>query len=178
MEFRKPEQLLFSGNVAENWRIFEQDFDIFVAAAHSNKTDKEKAYILLNIAGREAIEKARSFTYKTAVTAEDGSVVTPAESKESLDVLKKKFRDLCTPQTNVSMERFKFNSQVQRQNESIQSYVAVLKTLAKTCQYGELKDELIRDRLVVGLQQENVRKRLLREKKPHASKSSRHLPRT
>ncbi len=162
-EFRKPEPLSFSGNVAENWRLFEEDFDIFIEAAHGNKSNKEKAYILLNIAGKEAIEKARSFEYKAAVVGEDGQVITPAESKENLAVLKQKFKDLCQPQRNITMERYTFNTRSQAPNESIQSYIADLKTLANSCEFGPLHDDLIRDRVVCGIANNNVRKLLLKE---------------
>lgn len=162
-EFRKPDPLRFEGNIAENWRIFELDFDIFIAAAHSAKTRKEQAYILLNVAGREAIEKSRSFAYKAAVTNADGEVVTPAEDKEDPDVLKNKFRELCTPQKNIIIERHRFNSRNQKPEEKYQSYFADLKTLAQTCEYGALKDELIRDRIVCGIISDKVRKALLRE---------------
>ena len=45
---------LFEGNVAENSCRFEQEYDIFIAAAHSEKEEKIQAYILLNLAGTEA----------------------------------------------------------------------------------------------------------------------------
>ena len=61
--FHKPGPLSFEGNVAENWRKFAQEYDIFIAAAHSNETKKVEAYILLNLAGGEAIERERSFCY-------------------------------------------------------------------------------------------------------------------
>ncbi len=32
--FRRPDPLIFDGNIAENWQKFELDFDIFIAAAH------------------------------------------------------------------------------------------------------------------------------------------------
>ena len=162
--FRKPVALSFSGNVAENWRIFEEEFEIFVQAAHANKSGKEKAYLLLNIAGSEAIEKARSFTYSPAVADADGNETAAAESKEDVDTLKRKFKELCSPQRNTTIERYKFNSRAQR-NESIQSYVAALKTLAQTCEFGELKEEMVRDRLVCGLRSDTLRKRLLKERK-------------
>lgn len=158
-ELRKPDPLRFKGNVAENWRIFENFWTlIFIAAAHSSKTWKEQAYILLNVAGREAIEKSCSFTYKAAV-----KVVMPAEDKEDPEVLKKKFCELCTPQKNIIMERHKFNSRNQKPQEKYQSNFADLKTLAQTCEYGALKDELIRDRVVCGIISDKVRKGLLRE---------------
>lgn len=53
--FRKPEPLRFKGNVAQNWKRVELEFDIFIVALHHDKEEKTKAYILLNLAGREAI---------------------------------------------------------------------------------------------------------------------------
>ena len=46
---RKPEPLSFEGNVAENWRHFEEDFDIFIEAAYGDKDERTKTYILLNL---------------------------------------------------------------------------------------------------------------------------------
>ena len=54
--FQKPGSLIFEGNVAENWRRFVQEYDVFIAAACGNKLKKTQAYILLNLAGGEAIE--------------------------------------------------------------------------------------------------------------------------
>ena len=39
-----PPPLDFTGNVAENWQLVEQDFDVFVSAAHP-KADKKHAVI-------------------------------------------------------------------------------------------------------------------------------------
>ena len=51
----------------------------------------------------------------------------------------------------------------QHTGENIQMYVSDLRNKASTCQYGELKDDMIRDRLVCGIKKDNVRKLLLRE---------------
>lgn len=53
--------------IAENWWIFEQEYNIFIAAAHGDWT---KAYIHLNLAGREDIE--REFTYAPAQVNGEG----------------------------------------------------------------------------------------------------------
>ena len=82
---RKPSPLCFDGNAAENWHIFEQEYNVFVLAAYDDKPDKVKAYVLLNLAGAEAIERERSFTYE------------PTESREDPECLKRKFRDICNP---------------------------------------------------------------------------------
>ena len=100
-----------------------EDFDIFIGAANSNKFDKDQAYKLLNIAGKEAIERARSCKYKAAVLNEHGTAVTSAETKEDITVvLKIKFRKLCQLQKNITMDRYTFNSRNQSPTESIESY--------------------------------------------------------
>ncbi len=99
--FRRPDPLIFDGNIAENWWKFELEFDTFIAAAHSEKPDKTIAYILLNLAGPEAIERECSFTYAPAILAADlEDVITPAESREDPECLKRKFREVCNPETN------------------------------------------------------------------------------
>ena len=61
-------------------------------------------------------------------------------------------------------ERYVFNTCVQQSEESVQSYVTRLRKLAASCKYGALTDELIRDRLVIGLKNQGDKVRLLREK--------------
>ena len=54
-------------------------------------------------------------------------------------------------------------SRNQESGESIDHYVTVLKTLSNTCEFGALKESLIRDRVVFGIQDNTVRERLLRD---------------
>jgi hypothetical protein len=63
------------------------------------------------------------------------------------------------------MERHKFNTRVQQRGESIQSYVSDLKNKASTCEFEDLKDEMIKDRLVCGIENDKLRRSLLREDK-------------
>ena len=85
--FRRPDPLVFDENVAVHWCKFEREYDIFIAAAHGDKPARTRAYILLNLAGPEAIERERSFTYAPAVLGGD-NVVVPAESREDPECLK------------------------------------------------------------------------------------------
>ena len=86
---RKPDILSFEGNVAENWRVFEQEYDIYIAATHPEAANKTKAYILLNLAGREAIERSRTFVY---AEGEDGENPNHLKAKK-----------LCEPKKNIIM---------------------------------------------------------------------------
>ena len=71
---------------------------------------------------------------------------------------------LIQAQRNVVYERYILNMCVQQSEESVQSYVTRLRKLAASCEYGVLTDDLIRDRLVIGLKNQGDKVRLLREK--------------
>ncbi|XP_037572269.1 uncharacterized protein LOC119454393 [Dermacentor silvarum] len=65
--------------------------------------------------------------------------------------VKSKFEGHFIPCTNVIFERANFNRRKQEANETVQSFITDLHNIAETCEYGSLKDDLIRDWLVVGL---------------------------
>ena len=56
-----------------------------------------------------------------------------------------------------------FHSRKQLQGEPIEQFVTDLKLKAQTCQFDNLRDSMIRDRLVLGVSSQRVRERLLRE---------------
>ena len=66
---------------------------------------------------------------------------------------------------NTIYERYVFFSRNQHSGESIDHYVTALKILASTCEFGALKESLIRTRIVFGIQDSSVRERLLRDTK-------------
>ena len=62
--------------------------------------------------------------------------------------------------------RYVFNSRNQGEDESIDRYAAILRTLARTCNFCDcLKDSLIRDRIAFGVNSDQTRKKLLHEQK-------------
>ena len=56
-----------------------------------------------------------------------------------------------------------FNSCTQKQGEKFDAYLIKLRHPIKTCEYGALEDELLRDRIVTGTSNNNVQARLLSE---------------
>ena len=50
---------------------------------------------------------------------------------------------------NVIFERARFNRRTQQQGELAEEYITALHQLADMCEYGDIKDEMIRDQLVV-----------------------------
>uniref|UniRef100_A0A8C5FT87 Tick transposon n=1 Tax=Gadus morhua TaxID=8049 RepID=A0A8C5FT87_GADMO len=70
------------------------------------------------------------------------------------------FQSFFVVKKNVIYERAKFNMHIQREGELVDSFVTALYALAEHCSYGVLHDELIRDRLVVGLLDNRLSERM------------------
>ena len=81
-----------------------------------------------------------------------------ADSK-NYDTVKVKFEAHFVKKRNVIYERAKFNLRRQEDGESVDLFITALYGLAEYCGYGNLHDEMIWDRIVVG-----IRDALLAEK--------------
>jgi len=73
------------------------------------------------------------------------------EDLKKYNTVKQKFDSHFVKRRNVIFERAKFNSHKQEAGESVDSFITDLHCLARYCNYGELHDEMIRDRIVVGI---------------------------
>ncbi|KAJ8969761.1 hypothetical protein NQ314_001598 [Rhamnusium bicolor] len=82
------------------------------------------------------------------------------EGFPTYDDLKAFFDSIYTKKTNVIYERAKFNQRDQREGETAEEYITELLKLVRNCKYGELSEELIRDRLVVGIKDRDLSERL------------------
>ena len=82
-----------------------------------------------------------------------------ADSKK-YDVVKGKFENYFIKKRNVIFERAKFNQRIQEKGETVDQFITVLYQLAEHCNYGGLRDEMIRDRIVVGLHDAKLSLRL------------------
>lgn len=49
-------------------------------------------------------------------------------------------------------------------NQTISDYIVKLKSLAQSCKFGNFLSEALRDRLVFGVRDNNLRSQLLKEK--------------
>lgn len=71
-----------------------------------------------------------------------------------------KFDEYYERRTRVIYERFRFNNGKREAGESVSGYVSELRVIAKNCAYDEITpDEILRDRLVQGVRDEEVRER-------------------
>ena len=110
---------------------------------------------MLHVIGPDAVEIFNTFKWN-----EEGD--NPGDDKKMEKVLGK-YEKYCSPKSNLTYERHQFNIRNQNEGDSIDSYVTDLRILSKSCEFGDLTDSLIKDRLVYEVKQDTVRSRLLRE---------------
>ena len=79
---------------------------------------------------------------------------------QDFDKVMENFERYFIPRRNVVYERAMFNTRSQLETETVEEYVTALHGLATTCNYGPLTEELIRDRLIVGLRDSRTSEKL------------------
>jgi len=82
------------------------------------------------------------------------------ETKSSYDEMKAALNQYFGSHRNILVERARFNRRIQREGEPIDSFIQDLYRLAEECNYSNLKEELIRDRIIVGVTDECLSDRL------------------
>ena len=152
---RPPGSINFDGNnVADAWEKFYEQFEWYLCAIGLDEaSDMRKISLFLNVAGAEAQRIFGTFTF----------VGETEDPKKYADVINK-FTNFCMPKKNLVYERYVFNICVQKEGQNVDSYVTELRHKAQTCDYGELKDSLIRDRIVVGINSTQLKEKMLQNK--------------
>ncbi|KAJ8373154.1 hypothetical protein AAFF_G00270600 [Aldrovandia affinis] len=143
----------FTGDWSVYWDIFRAEYEDYVLVTGTAEKDKKiQAATLRSVMGSECRHVYRHNLNLSVAGTGDPAVI--------LDELEKYFK----PAKNTIYERYIFGSCKQEEGESIDNFVMRLRERAATCEYGQLKDEMIRDKIVLGIANESIRRRLLREK--------------
>ena len=143
----KPMEIT-KGNLADNWIYFKETWENYATATRLDKEEpKIIAATLLNTIGRETMDIVRSLTINDKTD--------PEQIKTALE-------NHFIPKKNVTYERYVFNTTSQEEL-TIDAYVTKLQQLSSSCEFGQLRESLVRDRLVVGVRDDSLRERLLRE---------------
>ncbi|MEO0435034.1 MAG: RNase H-like domain-containing protein, partial [Cyanobacteria bacterium J06656_5] len=147
---RPPEALDLTSldiNFLKNWlEAFEDYYDLNI----EKPTDSHKIKSFLSVAGLAVRSLVKSF---------EPQPKTYVEMKEML-------LHHVQPFKSISIERHKFLTCVQLQNESINEYVARLKSLASVCSFDDdtidtIPNQLIRDQLITGISNKKIVETLL-----------------
>jgi len=130
----------FRFDCPDEWPKWRRRFEQFRVASGLSKEDEERQIsTLLYCLGEDADDVLTSTN------------ISEESRKKYTDVLAK-FDTHFQVRKNVIFERARFNRRVQEHEESVEQFITSLYSLSENCQYGELKDEMIRDRIVVGIQ--------------------------
>ena len=141
---RLPE---FNGSATE-WDVFAEQLSFYFTVNGIMDEDKQRA-ILLSACG--------TTTYKLLKT-----LLAPVElTSKSFSELVKLAQEHHNPKPSVIMRRFRFNTCVRHEGESITVYVTRLRDLASHYKYGDSAKEVIRDRLVCGVRDDTLQRALL-----------------
>ena len=138
-------------NLSQNWTKFYQRFQNFeIATGINEKGDVTRIATLLSVIGQDAVDTFNTFKFATE------------SDKKKFDKVKEQFENYCKGKKNTTYERYVFNNRFPEEGESFDAYVTALKRLADTCEFGELKDSLIKDRIILGIKDRSTKQRLLR----------------
>lgn len=85
--------------------------------------------------------------------------LTTEEAKDS-NTVNEKFESHFVMKRNMIFERAKFNLRSQKENESVDNFITDLHCLAQYFEFGSLKNDLIRERIVVGLKDKKLPEQL------------------
>ncbi|XP_073960781.1 uncharacterized protein [Choristoneura fumiferana] len=131
--------------VPEEWPKYKARFTRYMSLSGAGKSsEKDKIDCLLYCMG----EKAEDILIQFYNIKDYNSLI-------------KEFDNFFAPKRNVIFERYKFNSCVQKEEEKVDDFITQLHKLAINCEFGSLKDDLIRDRLVIGIRDRKAGERML-----------------
>ena len=136
----------------EEWKLWIERFQCYrIAAGLDEKDDKVQINTLVYAMSGNANDILKSFNLSSADYVYDTVIQS--------------FASHFVGRSNVIFERARFNKRVQGERELIIDVIEALNGLAETCQFGTLKEELIRDRIVVGIRNAQLSQRLMQDEK-------------
>ncbi|UYV63094.1 hypothetical protein LAZ67_2003108, partial [Cordylochernes scorpioides] len=148
---RPPKQIGLNELNKEGWESWLESFEWYeIATQLSSKAPEVQVAIFMAAMGREAQNIFKSFNLNNA-------------DKNNLSIVKDKFNNYFSPKLNTTIERFKFNQMKQKEDESFNDFLTRIKLQIANCKYAVMSDELLRDRIVVGIINNEIRERLLSE---------------
>ena len=137
--YRIPAVEKFDFAKPEEWSRWIRRFERFRQTSDlTSKSEDAQISTLVYSLGDKAEDILTSFNLKD-------------EELKKYDTVKGKFDSYFAKRRNTIYEQARFNSRTQGKNETVDEFIADLYHLAENCGYGTLHDELVRDRIVVGI---------------------------
>ena len=132
----------------DEWPQWKRRFEQFGQASGLSETENTK--------------QVSTLLYTMGEDAEDTllSMNPSGDERASYDAVIEKFDNFFKVRRNLIYERARFNRRCQAEDESVEQYITSLYTLSDSCEFGELREAMIRDRIVVGIRDRALSERL------------------
>ena len=134
----------------EEWTQYVERLEHFFAANGIEDANKKRS-VFLSVIGPSSYKLLRN-------------LVAPAKPGEkTLDELVRAMTQHHSPTPSEIVQRYKFHSRFRKPEESVATFVAELRSLAEYCNFGTTLNDMLRDRLVCGINADHIQRRLLSE---------------
>ena len=137
IHFEPPSSFPFKS--PDQWQRWKKRFDQYrLASGLSTEPQERQVSTLLYCMGEDAEETLTS----THISEDD---------RKQYSTVIEKFDTFFKVRKNIIFERARFHRRCQTDGESVEQFITTVYSLAENCEFGVLTDELIRDRIVVGI---------------------------
>ena len=138
----------FAFHNPDDWPRWKRRFQQFRLASGLAEADPQRQVSTLLYCMGESAEETLN------------STKISEEHHKEFDKVIDEFDRFFNVRKNTIFERARFNRRVQGEDESVEHFITDLFSLAENCSYGDMKDEMIRDRIVVGIRDEGLSAKL------------------
>ena len=151
-QLKPPGQLdLDSTRLASKWRRWKEEIELYMDLAMNGKGEQTKTKLFLYLIGSKGREIYETMKFEA-----------PPQDRTLQQVIAA-FDSYCNPKKNETVERYKFFMRVQDTSEPLEQFITDLKLLAASCNFGSLKESLVRDRIICGIRDKQLREELLKD---------------
>ncbi|UYV69742.1 K02A2.6-like [Cordylochernes scorpioides] len=142
-----PETFDFS--TPNEWPKWRKRFERYlVVSGMKKKEEADKIDLFMYLMGDRADDIFRTFKFEKE------------EEATKIDSVLKAFDSHFCVRKNIIYERAKFNSRIQEDRDPVDEFITSLYKLADSCEFEGLHDQLIRDRIVVGVRDKALSERM------------------
>ncbi|UYV61797.1 K02A2.6-like, partial [Cordylochernes scorpioides] len=139
----------FDFSTPNEWPKWRKRFERYlVVSGMKKKEEADKIDLFMYLMGDRADDIFRTFKFEEE------------EEATKIDSVLKAFDSHFCVRKNIIYERAKFNSRIQEDREPVDEFITSLYKLADSCEFEGLHEQLIRDRIVVGVRDKALSERM------------------
>lgn len=145
-KFDPPRPLVLDEHREEAFRVFKKQWERYsIVSKLADENDAYRAALLMYTVGEPAVKIVES----------------SGTEHKTVDQILEILKTHCIGTKNELYHDFVFGTADQKDGEDFDTFLARLRSLETICDFGDLKDRMIRNRVVLGIQSNETRRKLL-----------------